>query len=251
MGLTAVIAFLATAVLGRILIPLLRKLKFGQTVRDNGPQSHLVKMGIPTMGGLMFLIPVIVLFLIFNRFNFDSIVISLTVLFYALIGFLDDFIKIRKKSKDGLSVLQKSIGLLLVSGFFSVYFVYFSGIGTDIIIPFSQMEQSLIIPKLLYVVILIITLYLTTNAVNLTDGVDGLASSVTTVVLMLFLFIGYSHADNQIISYLCLASIGGLMAFLLYNAYPAKVIMGDTGSMTLGAIVTISAIYLKIPWIIL
>ena len=251
MELSLVITFIITVIFGRILIPILKKQKIGQIVRDDGPKSHLTKMGIPTMGGIMFIIPIIGVFLLLNKFSLDMLIISITILLFALVGFLDDFIKIKRKSKDGLSVLQKTIALLMVSTFFAIYFVYYSSIGTNIIVPFSNMENLFEIPKLVYVFAIIIIMYATTNTVNLTDGVDGLATSVTTIVMAFFILISYSYINSIIVLALCLSTIGGLLAFLLYNGHPAKIFMGDTGSIALGAIVGITSIYLRIPWILL
>jgi len=245
------LTFITTAILGRFLIPVLKKLKLGQIVRDDGPKSHLVKMGIPTMGGIMFIIPIIIISLIICKFNIDILIMVGTILLFTFVGFLDDIIKIKRKSKDGLSVLQKTIGLLIVSVIFSVYFVYFSNGGSDIILPFSNMNHIYTIPKLLYVIILIITLYATTNSVNLTDGVDGLASSVTAMVILFLSIITFITNSNITIAVIGVSAIGGIMAFLLYNGHPAKVFMGDTGSLALGSIVALMAIYLKIPWVII
>jgi len=245
------LTFITTAILGRFLIPILKKLKFGQIVRDDGPKSHLVKMGIPTMGGFIFLIPIIIITLIIGKFNADILVMNGTIILFAFVGFLDDIIKIKKKSKDGLSVLQKTIGLLIVSVIFSVYFVYFSNGGSDIILPFTNGNHIYTIPKLIYTVLLVITLYATTNSANLTDGVDGLASSVTSIIILFLLIVSFITNANSSISIIGVSTIGGIMAFLLYNGHPAKVFMGDTGSLALGSIVAIMAIYLKIPWVII
>lgn len=251
MGLSLIITFLTTAIFGRFLIPLLRKFKFGQTIRDDGPKTHLSKMGIPTMGGIMFVFPILLFSMIFNNFSLDSLIISAIVILFSLVGFLDDFLKIRRKSKDGLSVLQKTIGLLVVSTLFAVYFVYFSTIGTNLITPFSSMMTNYTIPKLLYVFGIILIMYATTNSVNLTDGVDGLASSVTSIVMMSLMLIAFININNELVIIFSISTVGGLLAFLLYNGHPAKVFMGDTGSLALGALVGIMVIYLQIPWILL
>jgi len=251
MGVSLVLTFLATVILGRLLIPMLKRFKFGQTIRDDGPKSHLIKMGIPTIGGIMFIIPILLVSMIISKFSMDIIVISGVLFLFAIVGFLDDYIKIKKKSKDGLTVMQKTLGLLLVSTLFAVYFVYFSSIGNEIIIPFSSITRVFILPKLVYVIAIIIIMYATTNTVNLTDGVDGLATSVTTIVVLFFMVISYMFLKVTLVETLSLATLGGLLAFLLYNGYPAKVFMGDTGSLFLGGMVGIISIYLKIPWILL
>ncbi|MCK5811452.1 MAG: phospho-N-acetylmuramoyl-pentapeptide-transferase [Clostridiales bacterium] len=251
MGLSFIITFLTTALFGRLLIPLLQKLKFGQIVRNDGPKTHLSKMGIPTIGGIMFIIPILLFATIFNKFSIDSIIISIIVLLFSLVGFLDDLLKIKRKSKDGLSVLQKTIGLLIVSTLFATYFVYFSNIGTELIAPFSNMMTSFMIPKFLYVLFIIIVMYAATNSVNLSDGVDGLASSVTAIVMMCLMLIAFVNINNELVIIFSISTVGGLLAFLLYNGHPAKVFMGDTGSLGLGALVGIMAIYLKIPWVLL
>ncbi len=251
MGLSFVITFLTTALFGRLLIPLLQKLKFGQIVRDDGPKTHLSKMGIPTMGGIMFIIPILLFAVVFNKFSMDSLVISAIVLLFSFVGFLDDILKIKRESKDGLNVLQKTIGLLFVSTLFAIYFVYFSNVGTEMIAPFSNMMTTFMVPKFLYVLFIIIVMYATTNSVNLTDGVDGLASSVTAIVMMCLMIIAFANINNELVIIFSISSVGGLLAFLLYNGHPAKVFMGDTGSLALGALVGIMVIYLQIPWILL
>jgi len=247
-----IITLIAAVLLGFLLIPLLRRLKFGQTVREDGPQSHLYKTGIPTMGGFIFIIPVAAVALIYTDNIRHMAAMIAAIAAYTLVGFADDLLKIIRKKNDGLSVLQKSLALFVISSVYSVFSVLFTTAANHMIIPFSAMGETITIPIWLYIPFLIIFLYLMTNAVNLTDGVDGLAGSVSTLVLLFFFMVIKSSptvlTDEKI---LVLAMIGALIGFLLFNAHPAKVFMGDTGSMALGGLIGVLAIQMQIPWVIL
>ncbi|MFO7637124.1 MAG: phospho-N-acetylmuramoyl-pentapeptide-transferase [Clostridia bacterium] len=251
MGLPLFIAFVATALAGRFFIPLLRRFRFGQTVRDDGPGSHLKKTGTPTMGGIFFLFPVLAVALFFSEERMEMLFMVLAILGFAVVGFIDDFIKIRKKSKDGLTVAGKTVLLLLVSTAYAVYTVLFTTSGSDMVIPFTGLTQTYIIPEYIYIPFLVLFLYLMTNSVNLSDGVDGLCSGVTIIVLLFFMLVSLFHPHWRESGLLASCFIGGLMGFLLYNVHPAKVFMGDVGSLALGGAVGIIAIYMKMPWIIL
>ncbi len=245
-------SLIAAVILGFILIPILRRLKFGQTVREDGPQSHLYKTGIPTMGGFIFIIPVTVVALLYTDNIRHMAAMIAAIAAYTLVGFIDDLLKIIRKNNDGLSVMQKSIALFVISAVYAVFSVLFTTAASDMIIPFSAMGETVTVPVWLYIPFLIIFLYLMTNAVNLTDGVDGLAGSVTSLVL-LFFFLVINAAptvltDEKILS---LSMLGALIGFLIFNAHPAKVFMGDTGSMALGGLVGVLAIQMQIPWVIL
>lgn len=242
----AVYAILISFVIGVILcpmmIPLLHKLKFGQNVRDDGPQTHLQKQGTPTMGGIAFLIAFVITGLFFLKDNSDGMAILLVTLGYGIIGFLDDYIKVVKKRSLGLRAYQKLLLQLIVTGAFCWY-LFHSGKGTDIYIPFTKgMTLDL---GLLFIPFLFVAILGTVNGVNLTDGLDGLSGGVTLLVASFFMIAAWA-ADSSVPP-VCGAIIGGLLAFLIFNAYPAKVFMGDTGSLALGGFVASTAFVLKMP----
>ncbi len=272
-----VFVFSMTLIIGAFLLPLLRKLAIGQQVRDDGPKSHIVKSGTPTFGGLMFLIPLVVmgtifpLFPLFKPFNIHGAVSPLTVTawFVALIGavgFIDDYIKVKIR-KSGLSALVKSILLLVAITGFTLYYLYFSEITPTILIPFMDLSSggtpAGIIAgntieitgawKILYGLFVALVLYVTSNSVNITDGVDGLATSVTALIGLTLGLMGVSlntvYASSS--SMLAFAVAGGCIAFFFYNRHPAKLFMGDTGSQALGASVAAASILMGIPWIII
>lgn len=248
-----IISLTAAVILGFLLIPLLRRLKFGQTVREDGPQSHLYKTGIPTMGGFIFIIPVAVIGLSYTKNMRHMVAMLAAVAAFTLIGFIDDMLKILRKKNDGLTAMQKSIGLFIISAVYSTFSVLFTTAGNKMIIPFTSLEKFVVIPEWIYIPFLIIFLYLMTNAVNLTDGVDGLASSVTIIVLLLFFMIVKAAVDTDFTDekIIILAMIGALIGFMFFNAHPAKIFMGDTGSMALGGLVGVLAIQMQMPWVIL
>lgn len=246
------VSLIAAVILGFILIPLLRRLNFRQTVRQDGPQSHLYKTGIPVMGGFIFIIPAFVFSFIFTDNILKTAIMVIAITAFMLVGFFDDMLKIFRKKNEGLSVIQKTISLFIISAAYTVFTVYFTDAGSEMIIPFSAMSKTVIVPEFIYIPFLIIFLYLITNSVNLTDGVDGLAGSVTCLVLLFFyLVIKASPGGFKSEEILILTVIGGLIGFLLFNAHPAKVFMGDTGSMALGALIGVLSIQMKIPWVIL
>ena len=237
------IAFLIALVLSPIIIPFLRRLKFGQYQRADGPQSHLQKEGTPTMGGIMILSSIFITSLFFVNGNSNVIAVLLVTLAFGFIGFLDDFIKVVLKRSRGLNAKQKIVLQVLVAVIFAYYFIYYTNIGTKIIIPFTnRAEWDLglwFYPFLVFVVVG------TVNAVNLTDGLDGLASGVTALVATFFATISLGVATE--LSPIICATIGSLLGFLLYNAHPARMFMGDTGSLALGGFVVSIALLLKMP----
>lgn len=243
---TLIIAFVLGVILCPILIPFLHKLKFGQTVRDDGPQTHLKKMGTPTMGGLAFLIAFAVAGLIMSPTH-ETIAVILFTLGFGIIGFVDDYIKVVKKSSDGLNPKQKIIGQLIICILFIIY-IYNSGIGTEIYIPFVGKNKWLDL-GILFVPFCIIAVLATVNGVNLTDGLDGLAGGVTLIVTVFFTMCAYAAKSGLVTA--GGAMIGGLIAFLIFNVYPAKVFMGDTGSLALGGFIVSTAFILKMPLFIL
>lgn len=236
------IAFILGIILCPIFIPVLHKLKYGQTERDDGPQSHLKKQGTPTMGGIVILASLVIASLFFLKGNIEGMVVLLMTLGYGVIGFIDDYIKVVKKRSLGLRAKQKIGGQVLITAFF-VWYLYHSGVGTDILIPFTNgMTIDLGVFFIPFVFVVVIG---TVNGVNLTDGLDGLAGGVTLIVAVFFLLVAW--AAGSMIVPICGAVIGSLLAFLIFNAYPAKVFMGDTGSLALGGFVASVAFLLKMP----
>lgn len=237
-----IISFVVGVILCPIMIPVLHKLKFGQNVRDDGPQSHLQKQGTPTMGGIAFLIAFAVAAMFFLKNNADGTVVFLVTICYGGIGFLDDYIKVVKKRSLGLRAMQKILLQLVVTGAFCWY-LYKSGVGTAVYVPFGQGAE--IDLGLLFIPFLFVAVLGTVNGVNLTDGLDGLAGGVTLIVASFFAIVAWAAGSS--ISPFCGAIIGGLLAFLIFNSYPAKVFMGDTGSLALGGFVASTAFLLKMP----
>lgn len=236
-----IISFVIGVILCPIVIPMLRKLKFGQNVRDDGPETHLAKQGTPTMGGVSFLAAFVITSIFFLKGNRDGAAIMLMTLGYGLVGFLDDYIKVVKKRSLGLRAYQKLLLQLIFTGIFCGYVL--KNIGTAIYIPFTNgMEIDL---GILFIPFLFVAVLGTVNGVNLTDGLDGLSSGVTLLVATFFMIV--SWAAGSTISPVCGAIIGGLLAFLIFNSYPAKVFMGDTGSLALGGFVAAAAFILKMP----
>lgn len=242
-----IISFIMGVILCPMLIPVLHRLKFGQTERGDGPQSHLKKNGTPTMGGIAIIASFLLTSLFFLKtdgsFNFDGIVVVMVTLGFGIIGFVDDYIKVVKKRSLGLRPLQKIVGQVIVTLFF-IYYVYeYTNIGTEILIPFTN--GAVIDLGYGYIPFLFIVMIGTVNGVNLTDGLDGLASGVTLIVAAFFMMISWSVGSG--ITSISGAVIGSLFAFLIFNAYPARVFMGDTGSLALGGFVAATALLLKMP----
>lgn len=242
-----IVAFAISAVLGPVIIPFLRKLKFGQTVRDDGPQSHLKKNGTPTMGGLIFLISVILTSCIYMKDYPQIIPILFVTVGYGVIGFLDDYIKIVLKRSEGLTPSQKMFGQILVTGVFAVYMYKFSGISMELIVPFFPGVTLDL--GFLTIPVMFLAVIGTVNGVNFTDGLDGLATSVTIMVAVFFGVVALGVGSG--VWPITAAVIGALLGFLLFNVHPASVFMGDTGSLALGGFVAATAYMLQMPIFIL
>lgn len=239
---SVMISFILGIVFCPMLIPVLRRLKFGQTERDDGPESHLKKQGTPTMGGIAILAAFVIGGAFFINGNMDGLAVLLVTLGFGVIGFIDDYIKVVKKRSLGLTPIQKIIGQLVITGLFAFYIIK-SGIGTDILIPFTK--GVTIDLGIIYIPFLVVTVLGTVNGVNLTDGLDGLASGVTLIVSVFFMMVAWAAGSG--ILPIAGAAGGSLLAFLIFNAYPAKVFMGDTGSLALGGFVASTALILKMP----
>lgn len=240
--LPVLISFAISVILCPIVIPFLQRLKFGQFVREEGPQSHLKKAGTPTMGGLIFLISLVITCLFFMKKSPDIIPVLFVTLGFGLIGFLDDYIKVVMKRSLGLRAWQKMLGQFFVTIAFAYYIVEKSSLGTATIIPFYG---EVTMPMPLFIAMLFFVLLGTVNGVNFTDGLDGLATSVTVIVATFFTVVAIGVGSG--ISPITCAVVGSLLGFLLYNVHPARVFMGDTGSLALGGFVAASAYMLKIP----
>lgn len=250
-----VVAFAGTFILaliaGPIIIPLLRRLKFGQTIREDGPATHLKKMGIPTIGGLIFIIPIILTSLFFAPAYPGIMPMLLVAVGFGVIGFVDDMIKVLKKNSDGLNPRQKSFGQIFISAVFAFYVAFDPKLGTGMILPFLGMDAVVEMPVWLFIPLVIIVMYLITNSVNMTDGVDGLAAGVTLIVTVFFTIVAMFRPEWDYVTLICSITAGGCLGFLVFNIYPAKVIMGDTGSLALGGVVGAAAVVMKMPWILL
>ncbi|HIU58006.1 MAG TPA: phospho-N-acetylmuramoyl-pentapeptide-transferase [Candidatus Ornithomonoglobus merdipullorum] len=250
-----VVAFAVTAVLGPAFIKWLHRLKYGQEIREEGPSWHKKKSGTPTMGGIMFIVGIAVAVAAgtvimavngtLNGTAMKAVVLFAVSLGFGVIGFIDDYIKVVKKRNLGLTAIQKFV-LQLVFAAIYVVVMYFMGLlETDIVIPF--VKYTVTIPIWLYIPFVMFVVVGTVNAVNLTDGLDGLASSVTVVVGLFFALYSFFRSDPSEtgVSMYAMALVGGLLAFLIYNKYPAKVFMGDTGSLFLGGSVSLMAVDLN------
>lgn len=239
------IAFAISAVLGPVLIPFLRRLKIGNTEREE-LESHQVKNGTPTMGGLMILVAITVTSLIFMK-NYPQVMpILFVTLGFGIIGFLDDYLKVVLKRSDGLLAWQKMLCEIVVTGVFAAYMVW-SKVPMTMLIPFSG-GKYLNLGWLTFPVMFLAVIG-TVNGVNFTDGLDGLASSVTILVATFFAVVAIGSASG--VAPITCAVVGALLGFLLFNVYPARVFMGDTGSLALGGFVAATAYMLQMPIFIL
>lgn len=241
--LPVIISFAISALLGPVVIPFLRRLKVGQTVRDEGPKAHLKKNGTPTMGGILIMIAVVVTSLLYVR-DFPKIIpILFLTLGFGLIGFVDDYIKVVLKRSMGLRAWQKMLGQFVVTGIFAYYVINYTDVSLAMKIPFwadHYLDFGIFnIPILFFIVIG------TVNGTNFTDGLDGLASSVTVIVATFFTVVAIG-VESGIEPITC-AVVGALLGFLLFNVYPASVFMGDTGSLALGGFVAATAYMLQMP----
>ena len=250
--LSFIVAFGTAAIAGLVLVPMLRRLKAGQMIREDGPTWHMSKQGTPSMGGLMFLLSIAVAVLIAGRESFamgDSahLVVFLFALVFGVIGFIDDFQKLRHKANEGLTAAQKFLLQLAAAVVFTIWLRNIGYLTPNLYIPFLNMEIAL--PWVVYMVFAAFVMVGTVNAVNLTDGVDGLATGVTIPVALFYLAVAAWYGRNDV-AVLAAALAGGLFAFLMYNFHPAKVFMGDTGSLFLGGMVCGLAFALNLPLVI-
>lgn len=240
---SVLLTFFICIIIGPILIPALRKLKFGQSILEIGPQWHAKKSGTPTMGGIIFITAIIATTLLFIR-EYKVLVILVTSCAFGLIGFIDDYIKVVLKRNLGLTASQKFTAQMIVAVAFALFLYQTGFINGEIYIPFISgiidLEKWIFIPFVVFVMLG------TVNSVNLTDGLDGLAAGITIVVSAFFTIIAFIFKDYHVAVFTA-ALTGGCMGFLLFNAHPAKVFMGDTGALFLGGAICSIAIVLKMP----
>ena len=236
-----------TMVSGPVLIPLLHKLKFGQSERKLGPETHLKKAGTPTMGGITFILGIVAATMIFAYSASELVMPALLMtVAFALVGFMDDFLKVKKHNTDGLRAYQKIIAQFLIALIIAVYAQRSPFIGTSIYLPFSKVEWEL---GAFYIPVIVFVIIGTVNAVNLTDGLDGLAAGTSAIASLCIAYVAYIHG-MYLASGAMLALAGGALGFLPYNFYPARIFMGDTGSMALGGVLAAAAILLKMEFLV-
>ena len=252
-----IIAFIVSIIMGFIIIPILKKRKVGQIERDDGPQSHLKKQGTPTMGGIIIIITMIIV--VIGTYTYLSIngetdlahkllPILVLIIGFGLIGFIDDFKKLVLKNTEGLKPSYKMIGLLIISVAYIIYLVYGLKIETQTYIPIIKTYMNM--PVFIYIPFAILVILGTTNAVNLTDGIDGLSSSVCAIIITCLAIIGIRLQLYEV-SIFASVVIGAVLGFLMFNIHPAKVFMGDTGSLMLGGVISGLALYLEMPLLLL
>ncbi|NBJ68493.1 phospho-N-acetylmuramoyl-pentapeptide-transferase [Clostridium sp. 1xD42-85] len=250
--ITIAIGFLITVLLSPIFIPFLRRLKFGQSIREEGPKSHLKKTGTPTMGGIMIVFSIVITSLIMSwkinpvGISYELWILLFVLVGYGLLGFLDDFIKIIKKRNLGLTSKQKLLGQLIIA--LVIYFVLREqGFPTYVSIPGTTIQLEL---GWGYALLIIFMLVGASNAVNLTDGLDGLLAGTAAIAFGAFAILAwYGYPQNEVAIF-ALAVVGALLGFLVFNAHPAKVFMGDTGSLALGGAIAAVAILTKLEIIL-
>jgi phospho-N-acetylmuramoyl-pentapeptide-transferase len=233
-------AFLLAVIMGPLCIPLLRRLKFGQQIRTDGPQGHLKKAGTPTMGGLIILLALALAVLRFADNSMDMVILLVASLGYGLVGFLDDYIKIVFKRSLGLTAKQKLLGQLIISIIICILLVKI-GHSTDVHIPFTGFSIAL---GWLYFPLVVIMMLGTSNAVNFTDGLDGLLAGTSAVAFGAFAIIALNSTMPDVAIF-CAAMVGAVLGFLVFNTHPAKVFMGDVGSLGIGGGLAVVAILTK------
>ena len=249
--------YLITVVIALIIIPILKKIKVGQIEREDGPKSHLKKQGTPTMGGIIFMISIAISTVgSFTYFKMKGnqdlannlIPMLLLTIGFGVVGFVDDFKKLVLKNTTGLKPSYKMLGLLFISVLYTLFIVRFSSVGTEIFIPIIKITITL--PVFVYIPFAILVILATTNAINLTDGVDGLSSSVCAIIITCLTVISMKNNVPEVSIFGSIV-VGAVLGFLTFNLHPAKVMMGDTGSLFLGGVISGIALYLKMPLILI
>ena len=249
--------FIISVILGIIIIPILKKLKVGQIERDDGPASHLKKQGTPTMGGIIIIIAMIIssiiAYIYMNMAGLEEtakkiIPMMLLTIGFGAIGFIDDYKKLVLKNTEGLKPSYKMLGLLIISVSYVIYLIQGLNLGTETYIPILKTYIEL--PTVIYIPAAIVVILATTNAINLTDGIDGLSSSVSSIIITCLTVIGLMIGIGEVSVFGSIV-IGATLGFLMFNLHPAKVFMGDTGSLLLGGVISGLALYLKMPLLLL
>ena len=236
--LSILLGFVIATILGPVMIPLLRRLKAGQSIREDGPQTHLIKEGTPTMGGLIIVPSSIAAVMILSEATRELQVALMAFIGFATIGFLDDYLKVVLKRPLGLRAYQKIVLQFLVASLFLFFAMIWDVLPNELYIPYVR---SFIQPGLWWIPFLIFVIIGTVNSVNLTDGLDGLAAGVTIIVAGFFSLVAW-HMGYRDLGWFAGAISGACLGFLVYNIYPAKVFMGDTGSLALGGAVAALAV---------
>ena len=252
--MTMIIAsFAVTVILAFIIIPILKKIKIGQIEREDGPESHLKKQGTPTMGGIIFMIAIILCttaaYIYLHITNQGEIAQNLLPMLcltmgFGIIGFIDDYKKLVLHNTKGLKPSYKMLGLLVISVAYVLFIIKFLSLGTQTFIPFAKIFITL--PLAVYIPFAIFVILATTNAINLTDGIDGLSSSVSCIIIACLTAIAMIQGKTEVVIFGSVV-IGAVLGFLMFNLHPAKVFMGDTGSLFLGGVISALALYLKMP----
>ena len=240
-----VVSFFLSVILCRVFIPILKKLKFGQQVRQEGNPEHLKKQGTPTMGGIAYLIAFVIAALIFAFRYTEMIPVLILTIAFGIVGFVDDYLKVVKKQSEGFKAWQKILCQFLFTVAFAFY--CYKAIGGEVIIPFTGGKTWDM--GFLYIPFVIIAVLGTDTGTNFTDGIDGLCSSVTIIVAFFLMLV--SGKEHNGIACISGAIAGALMGFLFYNSHPAKVFMGDTGALALGGYVAGAAVVLKMGWFLM
>jgi len=236
-----VFAFAVGILLTAFLIPVLKKANAGQNIREEGPTSHQIKAGTPSMGGLAIISAIILAGIAGGAWTLETFAVLLGFLLFASIGYFDDYLKVVKKQNEGLLAWQKFSLQLVISLGFAIYMVVFSEAGTQVFVPFWNQTVDF---GGWYIPFIVFTILAMVNAINLTDGLDGLASGVTAIVSVFFVFLAF-RTGNGSEAMIYSAVTGGCLGFLVFNRYPAKIFMGDTGSLALGGAVALTAIVMK------
>ena len=249
MIITIILGFLLGFMFTRKAIPILQNKQMGQNIREEGPKSHQKKSGTPSMGGVAIILAVVIAAIVggISTGTVKEVAICLSgFIVFGAIGFFDDYLKVIKKQNEGLKAGQKFGLQLIFSVLFALYMVYMSGIGTEVYIPFFRIYVDF---GIWYVPFVVFTMLAMTNGVNLTDGLDGLAAGVTMFVCIAMAFFA-KHLGYMPSEIVYAALVGGCAGFLIYNANPAKIFMGDTGSLAIGGGITVAAFMMKMEFLL-
>lgn len=241
------VALIITLLCGPLLIPVLHRLKFGQSIREEGPRSHQKKSGTPTMGGLMIILAITVATVLVDSLSVEVMTALFLMIGHGAIGFLDDFIKVVLKRNLGLKARQKLFCQIIMACALTYILTEYLGASTDVWIPF--INHTIILSPILYYILIFLVLVGTTNAVNLTDGLDGLAAGTVTVAALAYAVICMMFGKVELAVF-CMATAGAALGFLRFNIHPAKVFMGDTGSLALGGALAAVAVLTKTEFLL-